>query len=332
MPFPFIDTSARIYVSGHAGMVGQSMLDLLQKEGFKNIIVRTVEELDLRDQRAVDTFFKHESPEYVFHFAATVGGIMASIENPGRFLYDNVIMPMNVIHSAYTYKVKKLINLGSSCMYPRDCTQPMKEEYLLSGKLEPTNEGYGIAKILSVKLCESYNKQYGTNFFSLIPCNIYGVHDRFGQLRSHVIAGLITKLCEAKERNKPLVQIWGTGVARREFINVADVARGALHFMKDYNASDLDFSYINLGVGTDISIKDLVALVARAVGYNGGFAWDTTKPDGMPQKLMDVSRMKKYHFSPEVDIEEGVRKTVQWYQEEKQRNSATLYQRMEALF
>lgn len=322
-----MDTSAKIYVSGHAGMVGQNMVELLRQEGFTNIIVRTSTELDLRDQRAVDAFFQRERPEYVFHFAATVGGIMASIENSGQFLYDNAIIPMNVIHSAYACKVKKLVNLGSSCMYPRECDQPMKEEYLLSGKLEATNEGYAIAKILSVKLCETHNTQYGTNFFSLIPANIYGINDRFGQRRSHVIAGLISKLYNAGERREPVVHMWGTGVARREFINAADVARGALHFMRHYNASDLDFSYVNLGTGVDISIKDLAELVGRVIGYEGTYAWDTTKPDGMPQKLMDVSRMKKHGFSPEVNIEDGIRRTVEWYRQEKQKNSASFHER-----
>ncbi len=326
-----MDTSARVYVSGHAGMVGQNTIELLQQQGFHNIIVHTKEALDLRDQAAVDYFFKTEQPEYVFNFAATVGGIMASVQNPAVFLYDNAIIPMHIIHSAYRYKVKKLINLGSSCMYPRQCQQPMKEEYLLSGKLEPTNEGYAIAKILSVKLCENYNKQYGTNFFSLIPCNIYGIHDRFGQQRSHVIAGLISKVSEAKERNQTVVTMWGTGAARREFINATDVARGVLHFMQNYNASDFDFSYINLGTGVDNSIKELAELVGRSVGYEGTYEWDKTKPDGMPQKLMDVSRMKKYNFSPAVGLEEGIRQTVAWYQQAKQRKSVSFIERMEAV-
>lgn len=326
-----MDNSARIYVSGHAGMVGQNTMQLLRQEGFHNIIVRQPDELDLRDQAAVDRFFKTEQPEYVFNFAATVGGIMASIQNPARFLYDNAIIPMNVIHSAYRYKVKKLINVGSSCMYPRECPQPMKEEYLLSGKLEPTNEGYAIAKILSVKLCENYNRQYGTNFFSLIPSNIYGIHDRFGQQRSHVIAGLISRLSEAKERHQPAVAMWGTGTARREFINAADVARGMLHFMQHYNASDLDFSYINLGPGADISIKELVELVKQGIGYEGVLQWDNTKPDGMPQKLMDVDRMKKYNFSPTINLPEGIHQTIAWYQQEKQRQDASFIERMQAV-
>lgn len=326
-----MDTLARVYVSGHAGMLGQNTLALLEQGGFRNIITRTFEKLDLRDQAAVNYFFKTEQPEYVFNFAATVGGIMASIQNPARFLYDNAVIPMNIIHSAYQYKVKKLINVGSSCMYPRLCPQPMKEEYLLSSKLEPTNEGYAIAKILSVKLCETYNKQYGTNFFSLIPSNIYGIHDRFEPQRSHVIAGLISKLTKAKEQNQPVVSMWGTGVARREFINAADVARSMLHFMQNCNASDLEFSYVNLGTGTDISIKELAEVIGQAVGYEGTFQWDTTKPDGMPQKVMDVTRMKKYNFSPMIDLAQGIRQTVAWYQQAKQVNSVSFIERMEAL-
>lgn len=326
-----MDISARVYVSGHAGMVGQNTMKLLRQAGFKNIIVRPPEELDLRNQAAVDQFFQTERPEYVFNFAATVGGIMASIQNPARFIYDNTIIPMNIIHSAYRYEVKKLINVGSSCMYPRHAQQPMKEEYLLSGKLEPTNEGYALAKILSVKLCENYNKQYGTNFFSLIPCNIYGTHDRFGHQRSHVIAGLISKLSEAKEQKQSVVPMWGTGMAKREFINAADVARGMFHFMQNYNASDLDFSYINLGTGMHVSIKELAELVAEAVGYKGVFAWDKTKPDGMPQKLMDVTRMKKYKFFPKISLAEGIQQTVAWYQHEKKRQSAAFIERMQAV-
>lgn len=317
-----MDKSARIYVSGHAGMVGQNTVELLKQAGFNNIVTRTLAELDLRDQSAVDRFFAQTQPEYVFNFAATVGGIMASIQNPAHFLYDNAIIPMNVIHSAYRHGVKKLVNLGSSCMYPRECPQPMKEEYLLTGKLEPTNEGYALAKIISVKMCENYNKQYGTNFFSLVPCNIYGRHDRFDQQRSHVIAGLISKLWHAQAQHQPVVTMWGTGIARREFINAADVARGAIHFMRNFDASDLDFSYINLGTGTDISIKELVNLVAQAVGYQGSFVWDKEKPDGMPQKLMDVTLMEKSNFVPAVSLADGIRQTVAWYQQVEEKNAA----------
>ncbi len=310
-----MNKDSKIYISGHNGMVGKTMLDLLKKEGYTNIITRDSKKLDLKDQKAVEEFFKSKKPEYVFHFAAKVGGIMANIENPATFLYDNLMISSNVIHSSHKFKVKKLINLGSSCIYPRECEQPMKEEYLLTGKLEPTNEGYALAKIIGLKLCETYNIQHKTDFISLMPCNLYGINERFDINHSHVLAALIMKFHKAKTENLPSVTLWGTGKAKREFLYVEDLSKAILHFATNYSSEDLNNEFINIGSGEDISIKDLAELIKKIVGYEGEVEWDSSKPDGMPRKLLDISKMKEYEFTPETSLEKGIKKTYKYYLE-----------------
>lgn len=308
-----IDKNAKIYISGHRGMVGSAVLRLLEKKGYRNLVLRTSKELDLRRQQAVDNFIKKEKPEYIFHFAAKVGGIKANIDYPAEFLYDNVTITTNVIHTAYKYRIKKLLYLGSSCIYPRECPQPMKEEYLLSGKLEPTNEGYALAKIVGLKLCEYYNRQYQTNFISLMSPNVYGSNDNFSPDTSHVIAALIRKFLEAKMNNLEQVEVWGTGRARREFLYVEDLAEACLYFMNNYEAKNLP-TFLNIGYGEDISIEELAEIIKEEVGYNGKIYWSSSYPDGMPQKLLDSTLSRKLGWKPKTPLKEGLRKTINWYQ------------------
>lgn len=305
--------TSKIYVSGHAGMVGRTFCELLNKKGYKNLILKTSSELDLRDKKAVEKFFMKERPEYVFHFAARVGGIMDNIEHPAEFLHDNLAISMNVIHSSFKFGVKKLLNLGSSCIYPRESLQPMKEEYFLSGKLEPTNEAYSIAKIAALKLCEYYNKQYGCNFISLMPCNLYGVNEKFDLKYSHVLSSLIMKFHKAKIESEGEITLWGTGKARREFLYVADFAKIALLFMEKIDAADLEDSFINIGSGKDVSIKELAQLIAKIVNYKAEVLWDKTKPDGMPKKLLDVKKMKKIFPFSLISLEKGIKLTYGYY-------------------
>lgn len=308
-----MNKDSKIYVSGSNGMVGKNMVEVLKKAGFNNLITPSSSELDLRNQKDTEDFIKKNNPEYIFHFAAYIGGIMANINNPARYFYDNLIISTNIINAAYKYGVKNVLNLGSSCIYPRECKQPMKEEYLMTGPLEPTNEGYALAKIASLKLCEVYNKQYGTNFISLMPCNLYGRYERFDKDRSHVIAGLITKFEEAKISNKETVTLWGTGKARREFMYAEDIAKACLYFMEHYSANDLSNSFINIGSGKDISIKELAELIKDIVGFEGEILWDTNKPDGMPQKLLNVQQMEKFGFTPKTSLKEGLILTYDHY-------------------
>lgn len=307
-----IDKNAKIYITGHRGMVGSATVKLLREKGYKNLIFKTSKELDLRNQRETEEFIKKESPEYIFHFAARVGGIKANINYPVEFLYDNIMITTNVIHSAYKYKIKKLLYLGSSCVYPRECPQPMKEEYLLTGKLELTNEGYALAKIIGLKLCEYYNKQYQTNFISLMPPNLYGPNDNFDLKTSHVVAALIRKFLEAKINNLDYVEIWGTGKARREFLYVEDLADACLYFMENYEAKDLP-AFINIGCGEDVSIKELVEIIKEEIGYDGKVYWNTSLPDGMSQKLLDSSFSRKLGWEARTPLREGLRKTIEWY-------------------
>lgn len=308
-----IPRDSKIYISGHNGMVGKTMFKLLKDKGFSNIVVKDSSVLDLKNQSAVEKFFFDEKPNYVFHFAARVGGIMANVSDPAGFLYDNLLISSNVIYGAYKANVKKLLNLGSSCVYPRECPQPMKEEYLLSGKLEPTNEGYALSKIAALKLCEFLNTQYGTDFISLMPCNLYGINERFDAVHSHVISGMIMKFHEAKIGKQKKVQLWGTGSARREFLYVEDLARAALYFMDNYSAKDLGNQFVNIGSGEDIRIRDLADLISGIIGFKGEMEWDSSKPDGMPQKLLDVTRMKDFNFNPEISLKEGIRRTYDYY-------------------
>jgi len=307
-----MDKNSRIYVSGHKGMVGSAVVKLLSEKGYKNLFLIDHNRLDLRDLSAVERFMKKESPEYVFHFAAKVGGIKANIANPAPFLYDNLLITANIIHASYKYNVKKLLNLGSSCIYPRECPQPMKEEYLLTGKLEPTNEGYALAKIIGLKLCELYNKEYFTNYISLMPPNLYGPNDNFNPDSSHVVAGLISKFVKAKKENLSCVEIWGSGNARREFLYVEDLAKACIYFINNYDAKDLP-SFLNIGFGSDISIKELVELIKGAIDYRGDISWNINMPDGMPKKLLDITQSKQFGWEAEVSLSDGISRTIDWY-------------------
>lgn len=299
----------KIYVAGHTGMVGSATVNRFKEEGFHNIITRTSKELDLKNETAVSNFFESEKPDVVVLAAAKVGGIQANINNPAVFLFDNLKIQNNVIHSAFTNGVKKLVFLGSSCIYPREAPQPMKEEYILTGKLEPTNEGYAIAKIAGIKLLEGYKKQYGFNSISLMPCNLYGPNDSFDTLNSHVLSALVKKFVDAVRENKKEITLWGSGVARREFMHVDDCATAIFFMLKNYNGED----FVNVGPGTDISIKELAELIAGQTGFEGQILWDTSKPDGMLRKCMDVSKMQNLGFKPSISLESGVQQMISIY-------------------
>jgi len=300
---------AKIYVAGHQGLVGGAIFRRVQAAGFGNLTYRTLEELDLRNQEAVADFFLKERPEYVFLAAAKVGGIHANSTYPAEFIYDNLQIQNNIIHQAYVNKVKKLLFLGSSCIYPKFCPQPMKEEHLLDGKLEPTNEPYAVAKIAGIKMCQAYNRQYGTCFIALMPTNLYGPGDNFDLLDSHVIPALMRKCHEAKVAGAGEVVIWGTGSPRREFLYVDDLADACLFLMENYEGSEI----VNVGVGQDLSIKELARLVARVVGFEGHLAFDTSKPDGTPRKLLDVSRLHAMGWRAQMPLEEGLKRAYAWF-------------------
>jgi len=302
-----MNKDSKIYVAGHKGMVGSAILRKLQKEGYSNIITKTSKELDLRIQKDVDDFFKHEKPKYVFLAAAKVGGILANNTYRAEFIYDNLMIQSNVIHSAYKYGVKKLLFLGSSCIYPKYAPQPMKEEYLLSGYLEPTNEPYAIAKIAGIKMCEAYRYQYGCNFISAMPTNLYGPNDNYDLNNSHVLPALIRKFHEAKIYNKKEVIVWGTGNPRREFMHVDDLADACLFLMLNYN----DSQFVNVGTGKDISIRELAELIKTIVGYEGNIIFDTTKPDGTPRKLLDLNYVHSLGWHHKIELEEGIKMTYQ---------------------
>ena len=302
-------------MAGHKGMVGSAILRKLQSDGFHNLLLRTRQEIDLLDQHAVERFYDEARPEYVFIAAARVGGIHANNSSRAQFIYENLQIQNNLIHYAYKSKVKKLIFLGSSCIYPRDCRQPMKEEYLLSGSLEPTNEPYAVAKIAGIKMCENYFRQYGCQFFSLMPTNSYGPNDNYDLETSHVLPAFIRKLHDAKANNAPEVTLWGTGKPLREFIYVDDIADAALFVMeRDFGeiyASGI--SHLNVGTGEEISIRRLAELISRIVGFSGQLVFDESVPDGMPRKLMDNSRLKKLGWQPNVLIEHGVEMVYETY-------------------
>ncbi len=295
----------KIFVAGHNGMVGSAIVRKLEREGFKNIIVRSSKELDLRDQKEVENFFLSEKPDYVFLAAAKVGGILANNTYRGEFLYDNMMIQYNVIHQAYLNDVKKLLFLGSSCIYPKLADQPLKESYLLTGTLEPTNEPYAIAKIAGIKLCEAYRDQYGCNFVSVMPTNLYGTNDNYDLKNSHVLPALLRKFHEAKIGNKPHVEIWGTGSPKREFLHVNDLADACYFLMHNYNDSTL----VNIGTGEDVSIKDLALTIKKVVGFEGELKFDTSKPDGTPRKLLDVSKLSNLGWKASIDLQTGIEKT-----------------------
>ena len=304
-----MNTFSKIYIAGHSGMVGSSLLKLFTSKGYNNILLRTSKELDLKNQSDVNDFFEINKPEYVILSAAKVGGIQANIDNPAVFLYDNLIMQLNVINAAYKSGVKKFVFLGSSCIYPRECPQPMKEEYLLDGKLEPTNEGYAIAKIAGIKMLEYYKKQYGFKSISIMPCNLYGPNDSFDLNHAHVLSSLVRKFTDAKNANENNITLWGSGIARREFMHVDDIAKGILYMLENFEESE----YINIGWGTDVSIKELAETIATKINYQGEIKWDITKPNGMLRKCMDVSKMKEIGFSPEITLSTGIDEMINIY-------------------
>ncbi len=297
-----MNESSKIYIAGHRGMVGSAIQRKLIKAGYTNQITHTSKELDLRNQQAVADFFAKETPEYVFLAAAKVGGIVANNTYRADFIYENIMIQSNIIHQAYVHGVKKLMFLGSSCIYPKLAPQPLKEEYLLTGLLEETNEPYAIAKISGIKMCDAYRSQYGCNFISVMPTNLYGSNDNYDLNNSHVLPALIRKFHTAKNTNSPSVEIWGTGAPMREFLHADDLADACFFLMQNYNEPGL----VNIGVGEDITIKDLALLVKRIVGYEGELNFDTSKPDGTPRKLMDVSKLHALGWKHKINLEEGI--------------------------
>ncbi len=304
-----MEKTAKIFVAGHRGLVGSAIARALETQGYTEIIKKTRDELNLLDQKAVADFFATEKPDYVFDAAAKVGGILANKEQPAEFIYQNLVIQNNIIHNAYLNGVKKLVFLGSSCIYPKLAPQPIKEEYLLTGPLEPTNDAYAIAKIAGIMMCQSYNKQYGTNFISLMPTNLYGPNDNFDLQSSHVLPALIRKFHEAKLSDAPAVTLWGTGSPMREFLHVDDLADAAVFLMMNYEGSQI----VNVGTGEDVTIKELAELVRDTVGYKGELLWDSSKPDGTPRKLLDVSRLHSLGWRHKVHLQDGIKDTYDWY-------------------
>lgn len=301
-----MNKDSKIFVAGHRGMVGSAIVRKLQAEGFINLVLRTSSELDLRNQSAVEKFFAAEKPHYVFLAAAKVGGILANNIYRADFLYENLMIQSNVIHQSYVHGVKKLLFLGSSCIYPKMASQPLKEDYLLSGYLEETNEPYAIAKIAGIKLCENYRRQYGCDFISAMPTNLYGPNDNYDLQNSHVLPALIRKFAEAKNLNMPQVEIWGTGNPLREFLHVDDLADACFFLMQKYSSEE----FVNVGSGSEITIKDLALLIKKTIGYNGELRFDTSKPDGTPRKLMDSSKLKSMGWSFKISLTDGLKNLV----------------------
>lgn len=306
-----MDKQSKIYIAGHRGLVGSAIVRRLQAEGFTNLITRVSAELDLRNQKAVADFFNQEKPAYVFLAAAKVGGILANNTYPAEFIYDNLAIELNIIHQSHINNVKKLLFLGSSCIYPKFAPQPMKEEHLLTGELEPTNEPYAIAKIAGIKMCQSYNRQYGTEYISVMPTNLYGPGDNFDLETSHVLPALLRKFHQAKINNDPFVQIWGTGSPKREFLHCDDLADACVHLMKNYSGNEI----VNIGIGEDISIKDLAFMIKDIVGFKGDLKFDTSKPDGTPRKLLDVTFLNKLGWRAKINLRDGLVQTYSWYKE-----------------
>ncbi|MCD6184975.1 MAG: GDP-L-fucose synthase [Deltaproteobacteria bacterium] len=304
-----MEKKSKIYVAGHGGLVGSAIVAHLRQTGYNNIIKKKHSELDLTRQEEVEDFFKKEKPEYVFLAAAKVGGIMGNNTFPADFIFTNLAIQTNIIHASYLNGVKKLLFLGSSCIYPKECPQPMKEEHLLSGYLEPTNEPYAIAKIAGIKMCQAYNRQYGTRYISLMPTNLYGPHDNFDLETSHVLPALIRKFYEAVQKGLDEVEIWGTGTPSREFLYVDDLADAALFLMNNYDDSGI----INVGTGKEIPIKDLAGLIARITGFKGCLRFDKSRPDGTMLKCLDVSKINSLGWRAATTLEYGIKKTCQWY-------------------
>ena len=314
-----IKKNSKIYIAGHKGMVGSAIIRRLRQEGFDNFILRTHQQLDLTDQYNVLNFFKNNKLEYVIISAGKVGGIQANNTYRAEFLYENLMIQNNLIHSSYLNGVKKLLFLGSSCIYPRDCTQPIKEEYLLTSELEQTNEPYAIAKIAGIKMCENYYRQYGSNFISVMPTNLYGPGDNFDLNNSHVIPALLRKFHEAKIKNSPNVKVWGTGTPKREFLYVDDLADACIFLLENLEASELDkngITHINVGSGIDQTIRELATTIRDVVGFNGQIIFDKTKPDGTQEKLLDITRLSKMGWKPTRPLQDGLKKTYVWIKEQ----------------
>ena len=306
-----MDKKSKIYVAGHRGLVGSAIVRKLQENGYNNITSKTHSELDLTDSYQVEEFFKNERPEYVYLAAAKVGGILANNTYPADFIFENLKIQNNVIGMAHKYNVKKLMFLGSSCIYPKMCSQPIKEEYLLSGYLEPTNEAYALAKISGLKMCEFFNKQYGTNFISVMPTNLYGPYDNYHPENSHVMPALIRRFHEAKINNSKEVVVWGSGTPLREFLYSEDMADACIHLMDTYEGND----FFNIGTGKEITIKGLAEMVKEVVGYEGTLTFDSSKPDGTPRKLLDVTRLSEAGWKYKTELRDGIEKAYKWYVE-----------------
>ena len=298
-----MEKGSKIYIAGHRGMVGSAIERKLRKEGFANIVARTSKEMDLRNQQAVNDFFEQEKPDYVILAAAKVGGIVANNTYRADFIYENLMIEANIIHAAYLNAVKKLLFLGSSCIYPKLALQPLKEESLLSGYLEPTNQPYAIAKIAGIELCDSYRAQYGCNFISAMPTNLYGPNDNYDLEKSHVLPALLRKFITAKNQHLPFVELWGTGSPRREFLHVDDLADACFYLLEHYNEKGL----VNIGWGKDVTILELAQIVKKTVGYEGELRFDTSKPDGTPQKLMDVNKLRQFGWTATIELEAGIK-------------------------
>ena len=307
-----MNKESKIYIAGHRGLVGSAIQRILSRHGYNNLIVKTRAELDLLNAEAVEEFFSKENPEYVFLAAARVGGIHANNTYPADFLYENLQIQNHVLQNAWRVQVKKLLFLGSSCIYPRDCPQPIQEDYLLTGPLESTNRAYALAKIAGIELCQSFNRQHGTKFLSVMPTNLYGIHDNFHPVNSHVLPALIRRIHEAKVKSSPEVVVWGTGTPRREFLLSDELAEACLHLMSHYD----DGKLVNIGWGEDQTIKELAETICEVVGYHGKLRFDPTRPDGTPRKVLDVSRLKALGWQPKITLREGLQQVYRWYCEE----------------
>ncbi len=304
-----MEKKSKIYIAGSGGLVGSAIVRKLHADKYENILEKTSKDMDLRNYLAVESFFAAEKPEYVFLAAAKVGGIYANATQPAEFIYDNLLIAANIIHAAHKFNVRKLLFLGSSCIYPKFSSQPMKEEYLLTGELEPTNEPYAIAKIAGIKMCQAYRQQYGSNFIAVMPTNLYGINDNFDLLTSHVLPALIRKFHEAAQSRQEVVTVWGSGNPRREFLYVDDLADACVFLMNNYDQGDI----INIGTGTDVSITGLAKLIAHITGFSGQVVYDQSKPDGTPVKLLDVSKLANMGWTAKTSLQEGITKTYEWF-------------------
>jgi len=312
-----MNKTSRIFIAGHNGLAGSAIYRLLNNEGYKNILTEDKNNLNLKDKISVQQWFEKNKPEYVFLAAAKVGGIYANDTHPAEFIYDNLEIQNNVIHSSYLNNVKKLLFMGSICIYPKFAPEPVNEKSLLSGDLEPTNEWYAIAKIAGIKMCQAYRKQYGCNFISAMPCNLYGINDNFHSMNSHVLPALIKRFHEAKLNNLPSVTCWGTGSPRREFLNSDDLATALLFLMLNYDEKDI----INIGYGEDVSIRDLTQMIKSVSNYNGEILWDTSKPDGTPKRLLDVKKIFDLGWRPQIKLQNGLETTYKWFEENYKKNN-----------